>query len=99
MSDDIIAIWQHLFGGRSERVPTVLVGHSMGGGLVVWAAITKRIPSLEGIVVIDVVEGTALGAWVGGCCSADGRGSVLCGVWRGMARTCSSAWRGCAEWV
>ncbi|KXZ52855.1 hypothetical protein GPECTOR_8g237 [Gonium pectorale] len=40
----------------------ILVGHSMGGGLVVWAAAAKRIRRLEGVVVIDVVEGTALSA-------------------------------------
>lgn len=39
----------------------MLVGHSMGGGLAVWAAASKRIAGLEGVVVIDVVEGTALG--------------------------------------
>ncbi len=39
----------------------MLVGHSMGGGLAVWAAASKRIRRLEGVMVIDVVEGTALG--------------------------------------
>ncbi|GIL46545.1 hypothetical protein Vafri_3510 [Volvox africanus] len=127
MSEDIIAIWEHMFGGssdsgksddvagvgqrtaaqeglsdaaacdadprrsdtgpiehaegkleavtatatgvqRSNALPAegppagILVGHSMGGGLAVWAAATKRIKRLEGVVVIDVVEGTALAA-------------------------------------
>ncbi|PNH04810.1 putative protein phosphatase methylesterase 1 [Tetrabaena socialis] len=43
----------------------VLVGHSMGGGLAVWAAAARRIQRLEGVVVLDVVEGTALGGWRG----------------------------------
>ncbi|GAB4813324.1 hypothetical protein N2152v2_000370 [Parachlorella kessleri] len=40
--------------------PTVLVGHSMGGAIAVHAAALNAIPSLEGVVVIDVVEGTAI---------------------------------------
>lgn len=46
-----------------ERVPTLLVGHSMGGALAVRAAASKEISGLEGVVVIDVVEGTAIGGW------------------------------------
>jgi hypothetical protein len=46
---------------RPARVPTLLVGHSMGGALAVRAAASKAISGLEGVVVIDVVEGTALG--------------------------------------
>ncbi|KAG2499014.1 hypothetical protein HYH03_003200 [Edaphochlamys debaryana] len=49
-------------GSGSQPPACVLVGHSMGGGLVVWAALSKRIRRLEGVVVIDVVEGTALAA-------------------------------------
>lgn len=40
----------------------MLVGHSMGGGLAVWAAASRQISGLDGVVVIDVVEGTALAA-------------------------------------
>jgi len=42
--------------------PTVVVGHSMGGGIAVWAAAGNRIPGLAGLVVVDVVEGTAVAA-------------------------------------
>lgn len=50
--------------GPFQPYPAVmLVGHSMGGGLAVWAAASKRIRRLEGVMVIDVVEGTALGGW------------------------------------
>jgi protein phosphatase methylesterase 1 len=66
MMRDIVEIWKALFGSSSssERVPTLLVGHSMGGALAVWAAATKEIAGLDGVVVIDVVEGTALGGWL-----------------------------------
>ncbi len=40
---------------------TLIVGHSMGGAAAVWAAASRRIPGLCGCVVVDVVEGTALG--------------------------------------
>lgn len=51
-------------GSTSQTPPTVLVGHSMGGALAVWAAskdVGGGIPGVEGVCVIDVVEGTALG--------------------------------------
>lgn len=38
----------------------ILIGHSLGGAIAVHAA--QNIPDLLGLVVIDVVEGTALGA-------------------------------------
>ena len=45
-----------LFG--EERVPPiVVVGHSMGGAIAIHAAVQFLIPSLAGLVVIDVVEG------------------------------------------
>jgi pimeloyl-ACP methyl ester carboxylesterase len=61
MTQDIVAVWQQVFGSSTERVPTLLVGHSMGGALAVWSAATKAITGLDGVVVIDVVEGTAIG--------------------------------------
>ena len=70
MSEDVVAIWEALYGQSSDKVPTMLVGHSMGGGLVVWAAASKRITSLEGLAVIDVVEGTALGRPAACMCSS-----------------------------
>lgn len=62
LAADVGALWQHLFRGPgADRVPTVLVGHSMGGAVAVWAAAGGQVESLDGLVVIDVVEGTALG--------------------------------------
>lgn len=42
--------------------PIVLMGHSMGGAVAVHVAHSDQLPSVVGLVVIDVVEGTALGA-------------------------------------
>lgn len=61
MMRDVVELWKVMFGSSNERTPTLLVGHSMGGAVAVWAASTKEISSLDGCVVIDVVEGTALG--------------------------------------
>lgn len=48
-------------GGRS--VPKiVLCGHSMGGAIAVRLAVSGRLPEMVGLVVIDVVEGTAMSA-------------------------------------
>lgn len=63
LTRDVVALWRAMFA--EERPPTVLVGHSVGGALAVWTSLLEEgegIPSLEGLVVIDVVEGTALGA-------------------------------------
>lgn len=57
---DAAALWENMFG--QERPPTVLLGHSFGGAIAVWTAKERPFPSLEGLVVIDVVEGTAIGA-------------------------------------
>ncbi|BDA49543.1 Protein phosphatase methylesterase 1 [Coccomyxa sp. Obi] len=58
LSQDAVAVWEALLG--EEKAPTVIVGHSMGGAIATWSATLQAIPSLEGLVVIDVVEGTAL---------------------------------------
>ena len=62
LAEDAVAVWAHLFA--AERPPTFLVGHSVGGAVATWAAKTQRIPSLAGLAVIDVVEGTALASLV-----------------------------------
>lgn len=42
--------------------PTVLMGHSMGGAIAVHATNNNCIPSVVALIVIDVVEGTAVDA-------------------------------------
>lgn len=44
----------------SNNQPVILVGHSLGGAVAVRAA--PLIPNIAGVVVIDVVEGTAIDA-------------------------------------
>lgn len=57
---DIVAIHKNLFKG--ESIPTIIVGHSMGGALAVNVAASEGIDSIIALGVIDVVEGTAMEA-------------------------------------
>jgi len=59
MSDDVAAVMKEMF--PDEIPPAILIGHSMGGAVAVHLAYRNLIPLL-GLVVIDVVEGTALDA-------------------------------------
>ncbi|KAK5584399.1 hypothetical protein RB653_006010 [Dictyostelium firmibasis] len=43
-----------------ERLKVIIVGHSMGGAVVIKTSYTNKINNLFGLIVIDVVEGTAL---------------------------------------
>lgn len=57
--DDIVAIHAAIF---QDEVPTVLVGHSMGGALAVHVAASNRLKAVAAVCVIDVVEGSAMEA-------------------------------------
>lgn len=61
--NDVIAVTQivHQVCGFIQLPKLVLIGHSMGGTIAVKSAVkcNQYMPSLVGIVVIDVVEGTA----------------------------------------
>uniref|UniRef100_A0A182NTV4 Protein phosphatase methylesterase 1 n=1 Tax=Anopheles dirus TaxID=7168 RepID=A0A182NTV4_9DIPT len=60
LATDVGDVIQAMYG---EAVPPIiLMGHSMGGAICVHAANMYVLPSLIGVVVIDVVEGTALEA-------------------------------------
>nr|XP_022327988.1 protein phosphatase methylesterase 1-like isoform X1 [Crassostrea virginica] len=60
LSSDVGNIIKEMYG--DEAPPIILVGHSMGGAIAVHTAIRHLVPSLIGLVVIDVVEGTAMDA-------------------------------------
>lgn len=60
LSNDIRHLILSLY--PSEAPPIIMVGHSMGGAVAVHAAFRRLLPSLVGIVVIDVVEGSAMEA-------------------------------------
>ena len=55
---DIIVVLKNCY---PENPPMILLmGHSMGGAICVHIANLNLIPTLVGVVVIDVVEGTAI---------------------------------------
>ncbi|XP_060074167.1 protein phosphatase methylesterase 1-like isoform X2 [Ylistrum balloti] len=58
LSSDVGDVVKSLYG--DEPPPIILIGHSMGGAIAVHTAERKLIPSIIGLVVIDVVEGTAM---------------------------------------
>ncbi|XP_071951018.1 protein phosphatase methylesterase 1-like [Antedon mediterranea] len=61
LASDVGKVVQTLF--KDEEVPPIiLVGHSMGGAIAVHAANKNLVPNLRSLVVIDVVEGSALEA-------------------------------------
>ncbi|KAL6725635.1 hypothetical protein Aduo_007674 [Ancylostoma duodenale] len=64
---DIINIYNAVFGQIDEEKPPLVcvVGHSMGGALAVHVVATNEIPNVVGLVVIDVVEGSAMDALSG----------------------------------
>ncbi|KAJ2723985.1 Protein phosphatase methylesterase 1 [Coemansia sp. Benny D115] len=47
------------FLGDKQR-DTALVGHSMGGAVVAHVAASRQIPRVTGLVLIDIVEGSAM---------------------------------------
>lgn len=60
LSSDVGNIIKEMYG--DEPPPIILVGHSMGGAIAVHTAIRHLVSSLIGMIVIDVVEGTAMDA-------------------------------------
>lgn len=60
MATDIANVIAKLYEDSPITPSILLMGHSMGGAIAVHIGYMQLIPSLVGIVVIDVVEGTAL---------------------------------------
>ncbi|XP_061660009.1 protein phosphatase methylesterase 1 isoform X2 [Syngnathoides biaculeatus] len=60
MAKDIGKVVEALYG--DDPPPIMIIGHSMGGAIAVHTAAANHIPSLLGLCVIDVVEGTAMDA-------------------------------------
>lgn len=60
MATDIGNVLAKLYEDAPVTPSILLMGHSMGGAIAVHVGNMKLVPSLLGIVVIDVVEGTAL---------------------------------------
>lgn len=61
LSQDLGRLYKKLFEG-AQAPPIILVGHSMGGAIAVHVANQRLIETLIGVIVIDVVEGTAMDA-------------------------------------
>ncbi|XP_074378385.1 uncharacterized protein LOC141719921 isoform X2 [Apium graveolens] len=55
---DVLAVIKTMHGDSPPAI--LLVGHSMGGAVAVHVAAKKVLPSLAGLIVVDVVEGTAM---------------------------------------
>ncbi|KAL5559861.1 hypothetical protein UlMin_036072 [Ulmus minor] len=62
MCNDVLAVVKAMYGESPPAI--VLVGHSMGGSVAVHVAAKKAISRLAGLVVVDVVEGTALASLI-----------------------------------
>lgn len=60
MAKDVGKVVQSLYGDNPP--PIMIIGHSMGGAIAVHIAAANYVPSLIGLCVIDVVEGTAMDA-------------------------------------
>ncbi|KAK4528314.1 hypothetical protein GAYE_SCF54G6251 [Galdieria yellowstonensis] len=59
--EDALSLLKCIYGELDSNLPPiVLAGHSMGGAVAVRVGASGRIPTLRGLVVIDVVEGTAI---------------------------------------
>lgn len=61
MAGDVVAVLGEMFKDEEVNPDVVLVGHSMGG-TVAAAAGEMGVDGLAGLVVVDVVEGTAMEA-------------------------------------
>ncbi|KAJ7561347.1 hypothetical protein O6H91_03G024800 [Diphasiastrum complanatum] len=59
---DVLEVISTMFGKDLPSI--VLVGHSMGGAIAVHLAAKRVLSTLAGLVVVDVVEGTAIASLI-----------------------------------
>lgn len=62
LCNDVFAVLKALYGDSPPAI--VLIGHSMGGSVAVHIAAKKALPTLCGLVIVDVVEGTAMASLI-----------------------------------
>ncbi|XP_008795303.1 probable protein phosphatase methylesterase 1 [Phoenix dactylifera] len=62
LSNDVLAVLKTIYGNSPPAI--ILVGHSMGGSVAVHVAASKAMANVHGLVVVDVVEGTAMASLV-----------------------------------
>ncbi|XP_061351096.1 uncharacterized protein LOC133296165 [Gastrolobium bilobum] len=62
MCNDVLAVIKELYGDSPPAI--ILVGHSMGGSIAVHVAARRSLSTLAGLVVVDVVEGTAMASLI-----------------------------------
>lgn len=62
LCSDVVAVCKTIYGDSPPSI--VLVGHSMGGAVAVHVAAKKALSSLAGLVIVDVVEGTAMASLI-----------------------------------
>ncbi|KAM0790177.1 hypothetical protein ACM66B_005496 [Microbotryomycetes sp. NB124-2] len=67
MVGDLVKVLKNMFPNRDKAPSFVLVGHSMGGAVVAEACprVQAEVGPVTGVVVVDVVEGTAMEALSG----------------------------------
>jgi protein phosphatase methylesterase 1 len=62
MCNDVSAVIKELYGDSPPAI--ILVGHSMGGSIAVHVAARRSLSNLAGLIVVDVVEGTAMASLI-----------------------------------
>ncbi|EHA8587038.1 putative protein phosphatase methylesterase 1 [Cocos nucifera] len=62
LRNDVLAVLKTVYGNSPPAI--ILVGHSMGGSVAVHVAAMKAMPNVHGLVVVDVVEGTAIASLI-----------------------------------
>lgn len=62
LCNDVVAVFKTIYGDSPPAI--ILVGHSMGGSVAVHIAARNVMPNVHGLVVVDVVEGTAMASLI-----------------------------------